>query len=162
MLSLHFAPKGFWGFGGTPGFGGAYTNFTVKSPSVVLIEDDSVNRVNIRFHLWYTAGDVVPAMGTEDTIGYAGGTDGVNWLIEGTTAPNLLPVLTPTSDSVLDPTTMGFEWDSGDIRQPSAYIDDNDTPTNPTDDSYFLWWAADIENGGPASPNRIGFAKDTP
>ncbi len=143
-----------------PGFGGAFTNFSVGSPSVVLMEDASDN--NLIFHLWYTAGDVPTASGTEDTIGYATSANGLTWLREGTANPFNLPVLKPTSDSVADPTGGGFVWDSGDVRQPSAYIDDNNTPGTIADDAYHLWWAADIENGGPNSPNSIGYAKDLP
>ncbi len=137
-----------------PGFGGVFSDFSIRSPTVVLVENAS--DVNIAFHLWYTGGDVSTALGTEDSIGYATSANGLTWIPEASLTPDLLPVLRPTGDSNLDPTTLSFEWDSGDIRQPSAWIDTDLAPT--ADGAFLLWYAGDIENGGPAAVNRIGFA----
>lgn len=139
----------------SPGFGGAFTAYTVGSPSVVLVEDAATD-ANIAFHLWYTGGDVVPSAGTEDSIGYAASTNGRSWIPENAVSPLGLPVLRPSSDSLVDPDTGGFVWDSGDIRQPAAWIDTDLAPT--TEGAFLLWYAGDIENGGPAAVNRIGFA----
>jgi len=141
-----------------PGFGGALTAFTVEQPAVVLLEGGATN---LLYHIWYTGGDVPASEGTEDQIFYATSPDGLSWTPEGIPSPYGLPVLQPTSDSIPDEGG-GFEWDSGDTRQPAAWIDDAGTPTLYEDDIYHLWYAGDVENGGAGSPNRIGYAKDAP
>ena len=139
----------------TPGFGGVFSAFTVGAPSVFLVEDAIDN--NVAFHLWYTGGDVPTSQGTEDKIGYATSADGLSWIQEASLTPDFLPVLKPTSDSIPDPNTGLFEWDSGDVRQPSAWIDVDLMPTE--SGAFLLWYAGDVENGGPNSPNRIGLAR---
>ncbi len=138
-----------------PGFGGPFSEYTVRSPSVVLVEDFADNNVN--FHIWYTGGDVSTALGTEDAIGWATSPNGTTWFAESTPSPDFLPVLRPTGDGNLDPVTGSFEWDSGDVRQPCAWIDDSVPPS--VEGAFLLWYAGDIENGGPNSANHIGFAK---
>jgi len=139
-----------------PTMGGPFTAFSVGAPTVVLVEDAFDQ--NIAYHLWYTAGDVATAAGTEDSIGYATSADGrSSWFPEGSLTPQGLPVLAPTSDSILDPSSGGFEWDSGDVRQPAAWID-TDLPET-IEGAFLLWYAGDIENGGANAANRIGLAK---
>jgi hypothetical protein len=133
--------------------GGPFTAFSVGSPTVVLIEDFNDN--NLAYHLWYTAGDVAPAAGTEETIGYATSANGrSSWFPEGSLTPQGLPVLVPTSDTTLDPATSGLEWDSGNIRQPAAWINTGLPET--VDGAFLIWYTGIIENGGPGAPRRIG------
>ncbi|MDE0959593.1 MAG: hypothetical protein OSB09_02330, partial [Planctomycetota bacterium] len=140
-----------------PSFSGGPGNFddlAIHSPSLAL-ETDALGNV-IEWMMFYEGRGFVD---NDTVIGYATSLDGYSW------SGFNLAVLTPSSDLVSP-----ILFDSDDLKQPSMIqpsqypgIDDNNTPTDLTDDvpypRFLLYYAADGEEPVVLDRvNRIGLA----